>query len=80
MPCTAKKFEAQRPEIGVDGDPDVDHVLTTQELAQMIQSAGLIFNSLQPESFDMPFRLLHRRRSHLRQLRRRDGGGAALRR
>ena len=55
MPCTAKKFEAQRPELGVDGDPDVDHVLTTQELAHMIQSAGLIFNSLQPESFDMPF-------------------------
>jgi NADH-quinone oxidoreductase subunit G len=55
MPCTAKKFEAQRPEMGVDGDPDVDHVLTTQELAQMIKSAGIIFDKLQPESFDMPF-------------------------
>ena len=55
MPCTAKKFEAQRPEMGVDGDPDVDHVLTTQELAQMIQSAGIVFDTLQPESFDMPF-------------------------
>ena len=55
MPCTAKKFEAQRPELGVDGDPDVDHVLTTQELAHMIQSAGLIFNTLETESFDMPF-------------------------
>jgi NADH-quinone oxidoreductase subunit G len=55
MPCTAKKFEAKRPEMGVDGDPDVDHVLTTQELAQMIKSAGLIFDTLQPESFDMPF-------------------------
>ena len=55
MPCTAKKFEAQRPEMGVDGDPDVDHVLTTQELAHMIQSAGLVFDALQPESFDMPF-------------------------
>ena len=55
MPCTAKKFEALRPEMGVNGDPDVDHVLTTQELAQMIQSAGIIFDSLQPESFDMPF-------------------------
>ena len=55
MPCTAKKFEAQRPEMAVHGDPDVDHVLTTQELAQMIQSAGLIFDTLQPESFDMPF-------------------------
>jgi NADH-quinone oxidoreductase subunit G len=55
MPCTAKKFEAQRPELGTDGQQDVDHVLTTQELAQMIQSAGLIFDTLQPESFDMPF-------------------------
>ncbi len=55
MPCTAKKFEARRPELGVDGDPDVDHVLTTQELAHMIQSAGLIFNTLETESFDMPY-------------------------
>jgi NADH-quinone oxidoreductase subunit G len=55
MPCTAKKFEAQRPELAMDGDPDVDHVLTTQELAHMIQSSGLIFDKLQPESFDMPF-------------------------
>lgn len=55
MPCTAKKFEAQRPEMAVDGDPDVDHVLTTQELAHMIQSAGIVFEALQPESFDMPF-------------------------
>jgi len=55
MPCTAKKFEAQRPELAVEGDPDVDHVLTTQELAHMIKAAGIIFDSLQPESFDMPF-------------------------
>jgi NADH-quinone oxidoreductase subunit G len=41
--------------MAVNGDPDVDHVLTTQELAHMIQSAGIIFDSLQPESFDMPF-------------------------
>jgi len=39
----------------VDGDPDVDYVLTRQELAQMIKSAGIMFDSLQPESFDMPF-------------------------
>lgn len=55
MPCTAKKFEAQRPEFATDGERDVDHVLTTQELAHMIQSAGQIFAKLQPESFDMPF-------------------------
>jgi NADH-quinone oxidoreductase subunit G len=55
MPCTAKKFEARRPEFSTEGQPDVDHVLTTQELAHMIQSSGIIFDSLQPESFDMPF-------------------------
>ena len=55
MPCTAKKFEAKREEFSVDGQPDVDHVLTTQELAQMIKSIGVVFDSLQPESFDMPF-------------------------
>jgi NADH-quinone oxidoreductase subunit G len=55
MPCTAKKFEAKRPEFAVDGNSDVDHVLTTQELVQMIQAAGLIFSALEPESFDMPF-------------------------
>jgi NADH-quinone oxidoreductase subunit G len=55
MPCTAKKFEAQRPELSVDADPDVDYVLTTQELGHMIQSAGIMFDTLQPESFDMPF-------------------------
>jgi NADH-quinone oxidoreductase subunit G len=55
MPCTAKKFEAQRPELAVDGDPDVDHVLTTQELAHMIQGTGVNFEALAPESFDMPF-------------------------
>jgi NADH-quinone oxidoreductase subunit G len=55
MPCTAKKFEARRPEFAVDGSPDVDFVLTTQELARMIDSAGLRFSELAPESLDMPF-------------------------
>lgn len=54
MPCTAKKFEAKRPEFAHDGVPDVDHVLTTQELARMIQGAGLRFNQLEAESYDMP--------------------------
>ena len=54
MPCTAKKFEAKRPEFAVDGVPEVDHVLTTQELARMIEEAGLRFTKLAPESFDMP--------------------------
>ncbi len=54
MPCTAKKFEAKRPEFSRDNLPEVDHVLTTQELARMIEEAGLRFTRLQPESFDMP--------------------------
>ncbi|MFO1478464.1 MAG: [FeFe] hydrogenase, group A [Verrucomicrobiota bacterium] len=54
MPCTAKKFEAKRPEFTVNGNPDVDHVLTTQELIRMIEEAGLRFTQLQPESYDMP--------------------------
>lgn len=55
MPCTAKKYEAKRPEFERDGVPDVDHVLTTQELCRMIEESGLHFNALEPESFDMPF-------------------------
>jgi len=55
MPCTAKKFEAQLPRFQKDGVRDVDYVLTTQELARMIEEAGLKFNTLRPESLDMPF-------------------------
>jgi len=54
MPCTAKKFEATRPEFERDSVRDVDFVLTTQELAQMIEGAGLQFGKLQPESLDLP--------------------------
>ncbi len=54
MPCTAKKFEARRPEFATDGVRDVDHVLTTQELARMIEERGLHLRALAPESFDMP--------------------------
>lgn len=61
MPCTAKKFEAKRPEftVTVDGAQvkDVDHVLTTQELARMIKEYGLDFANLDPEPLDMPFGL-----------------------
>ena len=39
MPCTAKKFEAQRPELSATGYPDVDVVLTTRELARMIKGS-----------------------------------------
>jgi NADH-quinone oxidoreductase subunit G len=54
MPCTAKKYEAKLPKFAKDGRPDVDHVLTTQELARMIQEAGLRFEQLEPRSLDMP--------------------------
>jgi NADH-quinone oxidoreductase subunit G len=54
MPCTAKKFEARRPEFAVDGVPDVDYVMTTQELAHMIEQSGIQFDKLEPASMDMP--------------------------
>jgi len=41
MPCTAKKYEAQRPEMKGSGFRDVDYVLTTRELAAMIREAGI---------------------------------------
>jgi len=55
MPCTAKKFEIKREEFVVDGEPRVDYVITTQELIQMIEESGLIFEELEPEAVDSPF-------------------------
>ncbi|MGF1586203.1 MAG: NADH-dependent [FeFe] hydrogenase, group A6 [Bacteroidales bacterium] len=52
MPCTAKKFEADRPEMRSSGYKDVDYVLTTRELALMIKQAGLNFNALPDENYD----------------------------
>ena len=52
MPCTAKKFEAKRPEMSNNGLMDVDHVITTRELAKMIKAAGIDFNALPDEDFD----------------------------
>lgn len=52
MPCTAKKSEAKRPELAVNGIPDVDAVLTTRELAKMIKQASLNFLKLPEEDFD----------------------------
>ncbi|MCR4401931.1 MAG: NADH-dependent [FeFe] hydrogenase, group A6 [Firmicutes bacterium] len=54
MPCTAKKFEARRPEMTASGYPDVDAVLTTRELGRMIREAGIDFESLAPEPYDPP--------------------------
>ncbi len=55
MPCTAKKYEAQLDKFKVDGNPDVDFVLTTTEIGRMIDSFGIKFNELEPDAFDMPF-------------------------
>lgn len=55
MPCTAKKFEAARPEMARQGVADVDAVLTTRELARVIRMRGLDFQSLTPERADTPF-------------------------
>jgi len=54
MPCTAKKFEASRPEFSQDGDRETELVLTTQELIQMIKGAGIDFAGLEPEAMDLP--------------------------
>lgn len=54
MPCTAKKFESQRPELAVDGRADVDFVVTTRELARMIKSIGIDFNAIADGKFDDP--------------------------
>ena len=55
MPCTAKKFEASRPEMEVDGRPDVDVVLTTREVGKMIYDIGIDFPELGDSDFDDPF-------------------------
>ena len=56
MPCAAKKFEIDRPEMEVDGLRDVDAVLTTRELARMIKADRINWNSLSDEGeFDNPF-------------------------
>ena len=52
MPCTAKKFEADREELAGAGYPDVDAVITTRELARMIKEAGIDFVNLPDEDFD----------------------------
>ncbi len=54
MPCTAKKFECQRPEMDISGTRDVDIVLTTRELGKMIRAAGIDFASLPDEAMDAP--------------------------
>ena len=52
MPCTAKKFEKERPQMIKDGIKDVDAVVTTRELSDMIKRAGILFNKLPDEEYD----------------------------
>lgn len=54
MPCTAKKFEVERPEMASSGQQDVDVVLTTRELGRMIREAGIDFPNLEDGEFDAP--------------------------
>ena len=55
MPCSSKKFESQREEMNVNGNADVDAVITTRELAVMIKQAGINFTAIEDEQFDDPF-------------------------
>jgi ferredoxin hydrogenase gamma subunit len=54
MPCTAKKQEAARPELGRDGVPDVDVVLTLREFARLLRREGVDLAALAPSAFDDP--------------------------
>lgn len=54
MPCSAKKYEAGRPEMNSSGYQDVDYVLTTRECAQMIKEAGINLAIMPDEDFDNP--------------------------
>ena len=54
MPCLAKKYECQRDEFKVDGNPDVDYSISTRELANFIKQANIDFLDLPDEDFDHP--------------------------
>jgi NADP-reducing hydrogenase subunit HndD len=54
MPCLAKKFEASRDEFSVDGNPDVDLVLSTRELAELIKKMNIDPDELEESDFDRP--------------------------
>jgi NADP-reducing hydrogenase subunit HndD len=54
MPCVAKKFECNRDEFKVDGDPDVNISITTRELAHLIRYTNIDFAGLEDDDFDGP--------------------------
>ncbi len=55
MPCAAKKFECNRPEMNDSGFKDVDYGLTTREMAKMIKEAGIYLPEMPKSGFDDPF-------------------------
>jgi len=55
MPCTAKKFESGRPEMAPGHIPDVDYVLTTRELGQLLRMCGVDLLAVEPQTADTPF-------------------------
>lgn len=55
MPCAAKKFECNRPEMSDSGYKDIDYGLTTRELAQMVREAGIHLPEMPKNDFDDPF-------------------------
>jgi len=55
MPCSAKKFECNRPEMDDSGFKDVDYGLTTRELAKMIRESGIRLPDMPKTDFDSPF-------------------------
>ena len=55
MPCSAKKYECNRPEMTSSGYKDVDYGLTARELAQMIKEAGIYLPEMPKSNFDDPF-------------------------
>lgn len=54
MPCLAKKWECTRPEFAVDGNPDIDYVLSTRELARLIKQFNLSLKDMPSEDYDDP--------------------------
>ncbi|WP_083717044.1 [FeFe] hydrogenase, group A [Mailhella massiliensis] len=55
MPCTAKKDEAARPQLHVNGAPDTDVVITVRELSRLFRRCGIDLAKMEPEEFDNPY-------------------------
>ena len=54
MPCLAKKYEAARPELGKDGNPDVDFSISTRELAHLLKQSNIDLLNMEDSKFDNP--------------------------